>query len=153
MGEGYEGHVTGWRGGRGGTWREEEGEWRGGPTSFFLAGEARASFGPRSPRTERCDALHSAVHTVNALLRFLFFPFYFLFFLFFGGVFSVVASASSSSSSCCYYYHWGHRIFCDDGCIVVPVLDSCARAIHRLFFISLSVGEIYCSSSTNKLSR
>lgn len=88
MGEGYEGHVTGWRGGRGGTWREEEGEWRGGPTSFFffLAGEARASFGPRSPRTERCGALHSAVHTVNALLRFLFFPFYFLFSFYFLGV-------------------------------------------------------------------
>lgn len=53
---------------------------------FFLAGEARASFGPRSPRTERCDALHSAVHTVNALLRFLFFPFYFLFSFYFLGV-------------------------------------------------------------------
>lgn len=149
MGEGYEGHVTGWRGGRGGTWREEEGEWRGGPTSFFF-------FGGRGARqlwtavaahgTVRCSALCSAHRECSAYFPFFSFLFSF-FFLFFGGVFSVVASASSSS---CYYYHWGHRIFCDDGCIVVLVLDSCARAIHRLFFISLSVGEIYCSSSTNK---
>lgn len=128
----------GGEGARGGKRRASGGV--GPPAFFFLAGE-------------RCDALHSAVHTVNALLRFLFFSFLFsFFFLFFGGVFSVVASASSSSSSSssCYYYHWGHRIFCDEGCIVVLVLDSCARAIHRFFFISLSVGEIYCSSSTNK---